>query len=159
MALELPPALRRKVGPLPLWGWLAAGAGGLVIARWLRNRHPAGAPAPLSLAAVGESMPIGLGESAVPYDVTGRAPEAALDFTTAEPLGFEPTGFFGGAQGFVSQPAAATATVSVAARGCSKPVRPAMFGGYPDAPRRFCPQGWHLAVVGPCVGKCVPNEG
>lgn len=154
--------LTRRIGPLPTWGWLAAGAGGLIVGRvLLRRRGGAVAPAP-TFGVVGDSFPVGLGESALPVDVTGRAPVAFDEALPFEPIGFEsvffPDGGFPGTEPLPTPTSVVTGTATLAV-GCDKPTRRPIWGGYADAPRRFCPQGWHLALTGRCAGNCVPNVG
>jgi hypothetical protein len=52
--VKLPEWITRKVGPLPVWGWAAAGAGGLFAIRWYLS-HKAAAGQPTS----GTAVPIG----------------------------------------------------------------------------------------------------
>lgn len=154
--------LTRKIGPLPLWAWGGAVVGGVVVSRVLLRRRGAPAageaPAP-NFLTVGEAMPIGLGESALPVDVTGRAPEPFFEAFPSEPIGFEALDFPGGGFGFdvAPTPSPTTVVAGTAAAGCVGPTLPAGFRRYPDAPNRFCPHGWHLALRGPCAGKCVPS--
>lgn len=50
--------LTSKVGPLPVWGWVAlAAAGGIAVLLWLQSRKKAAAPGDTSTAATGSVSP------------------------------------------------------------------------------------------------------
>lgn len=153
--------LTRRIGPLPTWAWLAAGAGGIIVSRVLLRRRGGAAPAP-SFGAIGDSFPVGLGESALPVDVTGRAPGGFDEALPAEPIGFEFLDFpIGGLPGTEPLPTPSSVVTGTPTQpvGCTRPTRQPIYGGYADAPNRFCPQGWHLALTGRCIGRCIQNVG
>lgn len=165
---DIKATLTRKIGPLPVWGWVGVVAGGVFVGRKLLGGKAGGATSILS----GASAPAetGFGESALPVDVTGRA---AVDVapTPVQPgydsLPIDYTGL-GGFDVFpdmsastpvTPQPATTTAGGGVLVRPCTRETKVPGLGRYADAPNRECPQGWHLNRIPltPCFGYCVRN--
>jgi hypothetical protein len=169
MPFDLKATLTKKVGPLPLWGWVGVVGGGVYIGRKYLGKSGGGATSILSGGNDSTGTATGFGESALPVDVTGRA---AVD-VAAMPLGIAgydslpiPTDLGGydilpdiSSSTVTPQPATTTAAPPIVNAGCTKPHKPMRLGAYPDAPHRECPQGWHANRIPftPCFGWCVPN--
>lgn len=156
--------LTRKVGPLPVWAWGAAGIGGLLAARYLKTRQAAQVPT-TGAGTAGDTFASGMGDSAIPVDVTGRAPLMSYSevggggYPVPEPI-FYPDPGLTATDGVPPTPDIAPRPVPVFQPPVyGKPTKPAGLGLYPDAPNRECPLGWHKAVSGPYRGLCIPNVG
>lgn len=133
MALDL----NRRIGPLPIWGWGAAGLAGVGIAWWLRRRPSAGGEVLSTAPDLAAADIIGGSTDLYPVDVTGAPPVYSFPIPSPSPI-------------------PSPAPVPVTGGGCTKPTKPA------DCKRwapRCCPNGWHVAQSGPCAGRCVPNVG
>lgn len=82
--------LKKKLGPLPYWGWAAVGAGTFLVYRYLRARSAAGAANAASGITGGNLPPNVIGNTANPSPTTGPSfattaawTEAAITFLTA----------------------------------------------------------------------------
>lgn len=162
--------LTRKVGPLPVWAWGGVVIGGAFVGRKILARS--GGSVGASIAGTRDLAETGFGESALPVDVTGRAPVMGVpesdfgDFLPIpEPIFFSDSGGIGfdvpptPTPVVTPAPGPTTGGILTVSKPCTKPHKPPKLGGYPDAPNRECPQGWHLNRVPftPCYGWCVPN--
>lgn len=151
--------LKRKVGPLPVGGWLAAGAGGVLIGRKLLARRSSSSEGGPVVVTAGDSidpydaLPLDTASTALPVDVTGRDPEAE-----------DPSAAYGG--GFDPLPTPDTGEGG-AVKYCIGPDGVRIVKTYPDLPcrdqpgatpptskPRRCPTGYHWNGF-----ACVANKG
>ena len=155
--------LTRKIGPLPVWAWGGVVVGGAFVGRKILARQ--GAPT-ASIAGTSNLAETGFGESALPVDVTGRAAEVATipeaDFGDFLPIpSFYDIPYLGDEQFDVppTPTTGAPSTGGTITKTCTKLHLQPKLGGYPDAPNRECPKGFHLNRVPftPCYGWCVPS--
>lgn len=151
---ELPAWATKKLGPLPVGGWVLLVGGGIGVVLYMRKKR------------AGESgdMPTEFQENEADfmYGVPIDSPEDTYaPWTPAPPVTGSP-----GTGGYpitppviVPEPGEDTTPEELPAAKtvCDKPTLPARFGRYGDAPNRYCPSGWHMANQGPCAGKCIPN--
>lgn len=165
--MDIKATLTRKIGPLPVWAWGGVVIGGAFVGRKILAKS--GGAATASIAGTSNLAETGFGESAVPYDVTGRAPTSmetpATDFADflpiPEPIFYSDSGGIGFDVPPTPTPVVTPSTggILTTTKPCTKTHLKPKLGGYPDAPNRECPQGFHLNRVPltPCFGWCVPN--
>jgi len=154
--MELPAWLTKKVGPFPVGVWVLIGGAGVGAVYFIRKRTGSGGDGFMDNEASDMyGVPIDS-----PDDTYPDAPSSPPPYPSGQP----------GTGGYVlyppyteplpGEPAPADVPVPVVVPAtCTQATLPARHGAYPDAPNRDCPNGWHRANQGPCVGKCIRNAG
>ena len=96
--------LTKKVGPLPVWGYAAAGAGGFLIYRYLKARSAAAASTAASGTTGGTTIPNDLGlegtqSTQASFSTVAAWETALLDYLTGN--GMDPADAFTAAQAYL----------------------------------------------------------
>lgn len=172
MMAGLKATLTRKVGPLPVWAWGAAGLGGVALSYYLKRRADVATVATVPMTGAGtagDTFPSGFGDSAIPVDTTGPAPlpdpgdVGGGGYPVPEPIFIPDPNYTGGDVPPTPDVAPRPEPIfqppqpPVKVPPVSQPWLPAIQGGYASAPNRECPLGWHKATSGQYAGKCIQN--
>lgn len=157
MAVEVPAFLKKKVGPLPVGVWVLIGGAGIGAIYLYRKRTGAGP------GLLGSGLQENEADDVYGVPIDSPDDEFAPYSPAPSPSGQPGTG------GFVitplpydpvpGQPDSGDTLVAApqVVRTCTEPTQVARLGAYSSAPNRECPQGWHKANRGPCVGRCIRN--
>jgi hypothetical protein len=150
---DLKAIVTRKVGPLPLWGWvLAGGVVFYVVRKRATGQALGGTP--------GEGGGIGAGAPEIP---TTEGEAGTVDYYGGDGGGGygaplydgDPSvvGVGGGSAGVPAEVPVPGASTSSARRNPVQIIRPTA-GIFGQEGNRLCPPGWHYSVV---AGGCVPR--